>query len=149
MGASSSTNTQPIIMCMWLFRHKFKANGSLDGYKAKLFVNGKSQTMGIDCHKTFSLVLKPTTIQIVLSLAIQWGWLIHQLDVKNVFLHGNLHETVFMHQPPGFLNARFPSHVYRLRKFLCGLKQAPHAWYTWFAAFITSDGFQGSTYDSS
>ncbi|KAI3690006.1 hypothetical protein L2E82_47980 [Cichorium intybus] len=83
----------PVIRCMWLFRHKFKADGSLDRYKARLVVNGKSQTVGIDCLETFSPVVKPATIRTVLSLAVSQAWPIHQLDVKNAFLHGDLHET--------------------------------------------------------
>ncbi|GKF36065.1 ribonuclease H-like domain-containing protein, partial [Tanacetum coccineum] len=63
--------------------------------------NRHSQQQGSDCDETFSLVVKPATIRTVLSLAVSRDWLIHQLDVKNVFLHGHLSETVYMHQPPG------------------------------------------------
>ncbi|KAJ0775601.1 putative RNA-directed DNA polymerase [Helianthus annuus] len=140
---------RPVIRCMWLFRHKFKSDGSLERYKARLVVNGNSQTVGIDCDEIFSPVVKPATIRTVLSLAVSRAWSIHQLDVKNAFLHGELHETVFMHQPPGFYDARFPHHVCRLKKSLYGLKQAPRAWYTRFANFITSKGFRSSTCDQS
>ncbi|KAJ0877759.1 putative RNA-directed DNA polymerase [Helianthus annuus] len=139
----------PVIRCMWLFRHKFKADGSLDKYKARLVVNGKSQTVGIDCMETFSPVVKPATIRTVLSFGLSQGWPIHQLDVKNAFLHGNLSETVYMHQPAGFVNRNFPNHVCRLRKSLYGLKQAPRAWYTRFHTFITSQGFKSSVCDTS
>ncbi|GJZ98060.1 ribonuclease H-like domain-containing protein [Tanacetum coccineum] len=57
---------------------------------------------GVDVDKNFSPVVKPSTIQTVLSLAIYRHWPIHQLDVKNAFLLGDLSETVYMHQPPGF-----------------------------------------------
>lgn len=110
---------------MWLFRHKFNADGKLQRYKALLEVNGKSQQIGVDCDETFSLVVKPTTIRTVLSLAVSPGWLIHQLDVKNAFLHGDVNETVYMFQPPGFTDQRFPNYVCRLTKSLYGLKQAP------------------------
>ena len=59
-----------VIRCMWLFRHKLKADGTLDRYKARPVVNGKSQTVGVDCLETFSPVVKPTTIHTVLSLAV-------------------------------------------------------------------------------
>lgn len=62
--------SHPIIRCMWLFRHNFKSNGSLGRYKARLVVNGKSQTVGIDCIETFSPVVKLATIHTVLSLAL-------------------------------------------------------------------------------
>ncbi|KAJ9566714.1 hypothetical protein OSB04_002680 [Centaurea solstitialis] len=153
-----TTSTPPIspiptsvsaVRCMWLFHRKFKADGSLKRYKVCLVVNGKSQTVGIDCHKTFSPVVKPATRRTVLSLVVSQAWPIHQLDVKNAFLHGDLHESVFMHQPPGFVDNRFWSHVYRLGKSLYRLKQAPHAWYTRFASFITLWGFRSSICESS
>ncbi|GJS20234.1 ribonuclease H-like domain-containing protein [Tanacetum coccineum] len=72
-------------------------------YKARLVANGRSQQQGIDCDETFSLVVKPATIHTVLSLAVTRDWPIHQLDVKNAYLHGQLSETVYMHQPPGFV----------------------------------------------
>ncbi|KAM0003587.1 putative RNA-directed DNA polymerase [Helianthus debilis subsp. tardiflorus] len=140
---------RPIIRCMWLFRHKYKSDGSLERYKARLVVNGKSQTVGIDCEDTFSPVVKPATIRTVLSLTVSRSWPIHQLDVKNAFLHGHLQETVFMHQPPGFVDRRCPNFVCRLKKSLYGLKQAPRAWYTRFAIYILSQGFRSSVCDTS
>ncbi|GJS06692.1 ribonuclease H-like domain-containing protein [Tanacetum coccineum] len=77
-----------IVRSMWLFKHKFNADGSLSRYKARLVANGRSQQLGIDCDETFSSIVKPATIRTVLSLAVTRDWPIHQLDVKNVFLHG-------------------------------------------------------------
>ena len=94
---------------MWLFRHKFRSDGTLERYKAHLVVNGRAQQAGIDCDETFSPVVKPATIRVVLSLALSRHWAIHQLDVKNAFLHGHLNETVYMFQPPGFTDAERPS----------------------------------------
>ncbi|XP_021775243.1 uncharacterized protein LOC110739098 [Chenopodium quinoa] len=76
-----------IVNCMWLFKHKFKSNGDLERHKARLMCDGKSQEVGVDCDETFSAVVKPATICIVLSLALAKKWSIHQLDVKNAFLH--------------------------------------------------------------
>ncbi|GJX67286.1 ribonuclease H-like domain-containing protein [Tanacetum coccineum] len=86
---------------MWLFKHKFNADGSLSRYKARLVTNSRSQQQRIDCDETFSPVVKPATIRTVLSLVVTRDWPIHQLDVKNAFLHGQLSEIVYMHQPPG------------------------------------------------
>ncbi|GKB48386.1 ribonuclease H-like domain-containing protein, partial [Tanacetum coccineum] len=72
---------------------------------------GSSQQLGIDFDETFSPVVKPATIRLVLSFVVSRKWLIHQLDVKNAFLNGDLSETVFIHQPPNFVDARQGSRV--------------------------------------
>ncbi|GKA65753.1 ribonuclease H-like domain-containing protein [Tanacetum coccineum] len=115
-----------IVRSMWLFRHKFNADGSLS-----------------------SPVVKPATIHTVLSLAVSRDWPIHQLDVKNAFLHGQLSETVYMHHPPGFVDSHHPDYVCLLQRSLYGLKQAPRAWFQRFASFITRVGFQHSKTDAS
>lgn len=84
--------------------------------------NGKNQQVGVDYGETFSPVVKPETIRTVLSLALSNDWPIHQLDVKNVFLHGELKETVYMHQPLGFRDPDRPNHVCLMKKSLYGLK---------------------------
>ncbi|GKA14685.1 ribonuclease H-like domain-containing protein, partial [Tanacetum coccineum] len=76
-------------------------------------------------------------------------WPIHQLDVKNPFLNSDLSETVYMHQPPGFMYPRYPQHVCLLQKSLYGLKQAPRAWFQRFAGYATRVGFYLSRCDSS
>ncbi|GJR72386.1 ribonuclease H-like domain-containing protein [Tanacetum coccineum] len=91
-----------VVRSIWLFKHKFNADDSLSRYKARLVANGRSQQQGIDYDKTFSPVVKSPTIRTVLSLAISRDWPIHQLDVKNAFLHSHLSETVYMHQPLSF-----------------------------------------------
>nr|GFA39850.1 ribonuclease H-like domain-containing protein [Tanacetum cinerariifolium] len=102
--------------CLWLLRHKFHADGSLSRYKARLIANGSSQHLGIDCDETFSPVVKSTTILTVLSLAFTRHWPVHQLGVKNAFLNGDLFETMYMHQPSGFVDAWYPHHVCRLQR---------------------------------
>ncbi|GJU82105.1 ribonuclease H-like domain-containing protein [Tanacetum coccineum] len=108
---------------MWLFRHKYNANGTLSRYKARLVANGSTQLAGIDVDETFSSVVKPATIRTVLSLAISRHWPVHQLDVKNAFLHGSLSETVYMHQPPGFRDPQHPDHVCLLQRSFYGFKR--------------------------
>ncbi|GKE34813.1 ribonuclease H-like domain-containing protein [Tanacetum coccineum] len=95
---------------MWLFCHKYLADGTLSRYKARLVANGSTQLEGVDVDETFSPVVKPGTIRTVLSLVVSRHWPIHQLDVKNAFLHGDLSETVYMHQPCGFRDSTYPDH---------------------------------------
>ncbi|GJS20782.1 ribonuclease H-like domain-containing protein [Tanacetum coccineum] len=117
--------------------------------KARLVANDSTQLEGVDVDETFSLVVKPGTIRTVLSLAASRHWLIHQLDVKNVFLHGDLSKIVFMHQPPGFQDSFHPDYVCLLQRSLYGLKQAPRAWFQRFASYITRVGISHSRCDSS
>ncbi|GKB15753.1 ribonuclease H-like domain-containing protein [Tanacetum coccineum] len=138
-----------IVRCMWLFRHKYLADGTLSRYKARLVENGSTQIEGVDVDETFSPVVKPGTIRTVLSLATSRHWPIHQLDVKNAFLHGDLSEMVYMHQPPGFRDHDHPNYVCLLQRSLYGLKQAPRAWFQRFASYITRVGFSHSRCDSS
>nr|GEZ45807.1 ribonuclease H-like domain-containing protein [Tanacetum cinerariifolium] len=99
-----------VVCSMWLFKHKFHIYGSLSRYKDCLVANGRSQQQGIDCDETFSSVVKPATIHTVLSLAVPHDWLIHHLDVKNAFLYVYLTETVYMHQPPEFIDYGRPDY---------------------------------------
>ncbi|GJY60588.1 ribonuclease H-like domain-containing protein [Tanacetum coccineum] len=85
-------------------------------YKARLVANGSTQLEGVDVDETFSMVVKPGTIQTVLSLAASRHWPIHQLDVKNAFLHGDLSKTVYMHQPPGFRDSAHHDYVCLLQQ---------------------------------
>ncbi|GJW49651.1 ribonuclease H-like domain-containing protein, partial [Tanacetum coccineum] len=75
---------------MWLFRYKYLADGTLSRYKARLIANGSIHLDGVNVDETFSLVVKLGTIRTILSLATSRHWPVHQLDVKNAFLHGDL-----------------------------------------------------------
>jgi len=137
-----------VITSKWVFKHKYHADGSLARHKARWVVCGFSQQYDIDYDETFSPIVKPATIRIVLSIAASSSWPIHQLDVKNAFLHGHLDETVYCEQPPGFVDPA-ADHVCLLQKSLYGLKQVPRAWYQRFAGFVQCSGFTASVSDTS
>ncbi|GKE28412.1 ribonuclease H-like domain-containing protein [Tanacetum coccineum] len=102
------------VLCGFL-KHKFNCDETF----SPVVVDGCSQQQGINCDETFSPVVKLATIRIVLSLAVSRQWPIHQLDVKNAFLHGHLSETVYIYQPPGFVNPAHPHHVAHPLVYFC------------------------------
>jgi hypothetical protein len=85
-----------VIDCKWVYKVKHKAHGSVDRHKVRLVVKAFKQRLGIVYDDMFSLVVKPATIQLILSLTVSQGWILHQLDVHNAFLHGVLEEEVYM-----------------------------------------------------
>jgi hypothetical protein len=135
------TQNANIVSDKWVFHHKLKPDGSLDRYKARWVLHGFSQEQAIDFDKTFSLVVKPATVRVVLSIAFSHKWETRQLDVKNAFLHGKRAKVIYSRQPTGFIDSTRPEHGCRLNCSLYGLKKAPRAWYQCFATFITSIGF--------
>jgi hypothetical protein len=99
--------------------------------------------------ETFNPVVKPATVQTVLTLAVSRGWPVHQLNVKNAFLYSTLFETIYCSQPVGFVDPTLPQLVCRLNKSLYSLKQAPREWYHCFASYLVSLGFVEAMSDTS
>ncbi|VVA36257.1 Hypothetical predicted protein, partial [Prunus dulcis] len=138
-----------IVGSKWIYKVKRNSDGSVSGYKAWVVAQGFSQTQGFDYSETFNPVVRHTTVRLILSLAAMHGWQLRQLDVKNAFLHGDLEEEVYMKQSPGFEDSTHPQYVCKLRKSLCGLKQAPREWNAKFTGYLPAIGFKASQSDPS
>jgi histone deacetylase 1/2 len=136
------------IGCKWIFRVKENPDGSVNKYKARLVAKGFLQTPGFDFTETFSPVIKPVTIRIILTLALTFHWTVQQIDINNAFLNGLLQEEVYMTQPSGFESSD-KTLVCKLHKALYGLKQAPRAWYERLTHTLLQMGFVKSKCDPS
>ncbi|RVX23033.1 Retrovirus-related Pol polyprotein from transposon TNT 1-94 [Vitis vinifera] len=122
-------------------RWKRMADGNVDRYKARLVAKGFTQSYGIDYQETFAPVAKLNTVRVLLSLAANLDWSLHQLDVKNAFLNGDLEEEVYMDIPAGLETTSNFNKVCKLRKSLYGLKQSPRAWFERFTKVVKGYGF--------
>ncbi|OMO84630.1 Reverse transcriptase, RNA-dependent DNA polymerase [Corchorus capsularis] len=142
-------SNRTIIGCKWVFRIKTNPDGTFSRYKARLVAKGFTQQAGLDYKETFSPVVKPVTVRLVLSIAVSNNWGLHQLDVNNAFLQGELTEEIYMQQPHLFHDKSFSKHVCKLNKAIYGLKQAPRAWYHALSTFLLAYGFKNSTADAS
>jgi hypothetical protein len=111
-------------------------------HKARLVAKGYSQKKGVDFEETFAPVARFETIRVILAVAAQKGWLMHQLDVKSAFLNGDLEEDIYVEQPEGYELKDDCDKVYKLNKALYGLKQAHRAWYAKIDGYFTKKWLQ-------
>ena len=85
-----------------MYKIKYHTDGTVERFKARLVTLGNHQVEGVDYHETFAPVAKMVTVCILLTLVVAKGWSLHEMDVHNAFLHGGLHEDIYMTLPPGF-----------------------------------------------
>jgi len=131
-----------VIGTKWIFKNKQDAHGIVVRNKARLVAQGFSQVEGIDYGETFAPVGHLESIRIALAYASHHNFKLYQMDVKSAFLNGPINELVYVKQPPGFEDPKFPNHVYKLDKALYGLKQAPRAWYEHLTELLVDYGFE-------
>ncbi|KAH9658404.1 hypothetical protein KPL70_023484 [Citrus sinensis] len=132
---------QSIIGTKWVFRNKMDESGVVVRNKARLVAQGYNQEERIDFDETFAPVARLESIRMLLAYACHKNFILYQMDIKSAFLNGYIMEEVYVKQPPGFENEKFPDHVYKLSKALYGLKQAPRAWYDRLKNFLLDNDF--------
>ncbi|KAJ9557063.1 hypothetical protein OSB04_011677 [Centaurea solstitialis] len=136
-----------IIGLKWILRNKTDENNLIIRNKARLVAKGYRQQEGIDYDETYAPVARIEAIRIFLAYAAHKNMTVYQMDVKCAFLNGVLQEEVYVEQPEGFVDSRFPNHVYILDKALYGLKQAPRAWYETLTDYLLGVGYKKGTID--
>ncbi|KAM1767569.1 hypothetical protein ACFX12_045643 [Malus domestica] len=134
--------------CKWVYTVKYKADGMVDRFKARLVAKRYTQKYGIDYTDTFAPVAKINTVRVLLSLAANFNWPLHQFDVKNAFLHEDLIEEIYMELPPGSnVPDMHRKKVCRLQKSLHRLKQSPRTWFGRFTKSMRAFGYKKSNCD--
>jgi hypothetical protein len=137
-----------IIGSKWIFKNKLNEQGQVVRNKARLVCKGYAQIEGLDFDETFAPVARLEAIRIFLAYACHKRFKVYQMDVKSVFLNGDLNEEVYMEQPEGFELSDNPDLVCKLKKDLYGLKQAPRAWYHRLDTYLKDKGFKRGTVDN-
>ncbi|GKA71068.1 putative ribonuclease H-like domain-containing protein [Tanacetum coccineum] len=131
----------------WVYRNKKDERGVVVRNKARLVAQGHRQEEGIDYDEVFAPVARIEAIRIFLAFASYMGFIVYQMDVKSAFLYGKIDEEVYVSQPPGFIDPKYPKKVYKVVKALYGLHQAPRAWYATLSTFLLKNGYRRGTID--
>jgi hypothetical protein len=123
------------------FHKQVGEDGEVVRNKARLVAQDFSQVEGIDFREIFAPVAPLETIRIFLAFVASKVFKLYHIDVKSTFLNGIIQEEVFIRQPPGFENPKYPNRVYKLSNTLYGLKQTPRAWYARLKTFLLEHGY--------
>ena len=130
-----------IIDTKWVFRNKQDENGVVTRNKARLVAQGFTQVEGLDFEETYAPMARLEAIRMLRAYATHHNFKLYRMYVKSAFLNGRIQEIVYVEQPPGFEDPKFPNHVYKLQKMLYRLKQAPRAWYECLKEFLLKQDF--------
>jgi hypothetical protein len=130
-----------VIETKCFFKKQTGEDGEVVRNKAHLVTQGFSQVEGLDFEEAFAPVARLVAIRILLTIIASKGFKLYQMDVKSAFLNGVIQEKVFVRQPLGFENPKYPNRVYKLSKALYGLKQMPRAWYARLKTFLLEHGY--------
>nr|GEX63471.1 retrovirus-related Pol polyprotein from transposon TNT 1-94 [Tanacetum cinerariifolium] len=136
-----------IIALKWIYKVKLDEYGDVLKNKARLVAKGYRQEEGIDFEESFASVARINAIRIFIANTTSKNMTIYQMDVKTAFLNGELKEGVYVSQPEGFVDPDHLTHVYRLKKALYGIKQAPRAWYDTLSRFFLDNNFSKGVVD--
>lgn len=131
--------------CKWVFKLKMNPDGSVERYKARMVIKGYSQIPGVDYDRTFSPVVRLSTVRSLLAAATRENLKLTQFDVTTAFLNGEVKEELYMKQPEGYRDGT--KRVCKLKRSLYGLKQAPRCWNHCIAEFLLKTGFKQSEAD--
>jgi Reverse transcriptase (RNA-dependent DNA polymerase) len=137
------------IGCKWVYKIKYHSDGTIKCYKVRLVAKGYTQIYRIDYEKTFAPVAKMNTVKILLSIAVNKKWTLHQMNIKNTFFQGTLEEEVYMSLSPGYTQKNNSNLVYRFNKSIYGLKQSPRVWYDKLSSHLLFYNFKMSNADHS
>ncbi|GJS01045.1 putative ribonuclease H-like domain-containing protein [Tanacetum coccineum] len=130
-----------------VYRNKKDKGGIVIRNKARLVAQGHTQEEGIDYDEVFALVARIEAIGLFLAYALYKDFMVYQIDVKSAFLYGKIEEEVYVCQPSGFEDPDFPDRFYKVEKALCGLHQAPRAWYETLSTYLLGNRFQRGQID--
>ena len=158
MDALYSNNTWELVTlppgkspvgCRWVYTVKVGPYDQIDRFKARLVAKGYTQQYGSDYYDTFSPMAKIAVVCLLLFMAAMRSWPLFQLDIKNVFLHDDLADEIYMKQPPAFVAQGESGLVCKLRRSLYGLKQSPRYWFNRFSSMVQEFGMIQSAVDHS
>ncbi|GJZ89098.1 putative ribonuclease H-like domain-containing protein [Tanacetum coccineum] len=131
----------------WVFKKKKDKRGIVVRNKARLVAHGYRQEEGVNYDEVFAPVARIKAIRLFLAYASFMDFIVYQMDVKSAFLYGTIKEEVYVSQPPGFVDPEFPYRVYKVKKALYVLHQAPKAWYETLSTYLLENRFRRGIID--